>query len=135
MIRFSKRGDYAVIIINELVKHFGKQLIPLSHIAKTHKLSPFFLRNVATDLRRAGLIDAIEGKNGGYKLNRPPKFIYAGEIIHAVSKHPIYSCCQKTKDGKCIAKSCPHGFSLRRLNNEFIEQVSGMTLDKLIDRE
>ena len=131
MIRFSRREDYAVILISKLAQNYNKRLVPLSEVAKEHKISLFFLRNVAAELRLAGLVKAAEGKNGGYTLSKKPRHIYFGEIIKALSKEPIFSCCQETKDGKCAA-SCPHGFSLRRLNNAFLENISGLTLDQLM---
>lgn len=131
MIRFSKKENYGLIFINELVKNFDKKLTPLSEIAKKYKISPLFLRNIALDLRRAGLIQALEGKNGGYKLKKAPNEMTVGNIISALSNHPIFSCCQNTKNGKCQVNLCPHGFSLQRLNNEFLEKISKITLDSI----
>lgn len=131
MIRFSRKEDYGVLLISELVKNYNKRLVPLSIIAKKHKISLLFLRNVASDLRLAGLITAVEGKHGGYKVSKDPKTIYFGEIMQAFSKEPVFSCCQDTKDGKCKG-SCPHGFSLSRLNNIFLEKMARLTLDKLM---
>ncbi len=131
MIRFSKREDDAVILIGELVKQFGKRVVSLSEVAKKHNISVLFLRNIAADLRKADLIEAVEGKNGGYKLKKAPDQMQLGEIISAVSKQSIFSCCQNTKDGKCSANACPHGFSLRRAHNTFLETLVKKTLDTL----
>lgn len=131
MIRFSKREDNAIILVSELVKQFGKRLVSLSEVATKHNISVLFLRNIASDLRAAGLIEAVEGKNGGYKLKKAPNQMQLGEVISAVSKQPIFSCCQNTKDGKCRANTCPHGFSLRRAHNEFLENLVEKTVDTL----
>ncbi len=131
MIHFSKREDYGIILISELAKSYSKKVVPLSKIAKKHKIPLLFLRNIASDLRRSNLIDAQEGKNGGYKLKRSPALIQVGEIIKALSKGPLFSCCQDTKDGRCIADNCPHGLSLRRAHNHFIDKLTKITLDKL----
>ncbi len=131
MVRFSRKEDYGVLLISRLAHNYNKRLMPLSEVAKEHKISLLFLRNVALELRLAGLISAVEGKHGGYKLNKDPQTIYFGEIIQAFSKDPIFSCCQKTKDGKCRG-SCPHGFSLRRLNNIFLEKMAGLKMDELM---
>lgn len=128
MRRFSKREDYAVILVDSLALHFEKRLVALSEVAAEYKLSVLLLRNVAQDLRRAGLITAVEGRGGGYKLTRHPEKIQIGEIIRAFSTDPLYMCCQNTTDGKCSASACPHGFSLNRLNNMFLEKVANMTL-------
>lgn len=123
MIRFAKSEDYALILVQSLTNAYKKRLVPLSEIAKANHLSLLFLRNIAASLKKTGFITAIEGKNGGYKLTKDPQSIQLGNIIEASSKKTFFSCCQKTKDGKCQAKTCPHGFSLRRLQNQFLEKV------------
>lgn len=131
MIRFSKREDYGIVLMSKLCQSYGRKLTPLSEIAREYKISILFLRNIARDLRKVGLISAVEGKNGGYKLTKNPKDIQLGEIIQALSKKPIFSCCQETFDGRCKVAPCPHGFSLRRLNNEFLETVSRKSLKEI----
>ncbi len=133
MIRFSRSEDYAIILVNELANYFGERYVSLSDIAKKNNLSILFLRNIAQDLRRVHIIEAVEGKNGGYKLAKHPSKILLGKIIEAVAKKPLFSCCQNTRDGKCRAHACPHGFSLRRLNNEFIEKIYKLNLNQLFN--
>lgn len=128
MIRFSKKEDYAIFLVNELVLYHKKRLVPLSEIAQKHTLSLLFLRNIASDLRRAGIIQAVEGKTGGYRLTKHPHNIQVGHVLKSLSSEPIYSCCQETKDGRCHTRLCPHGPTLRRLHNEFIEKVAKLTL-------
>ena len=125
MLRFSKRENYATILISELYTDINKKFIPLSQIAQKHGISILFLRNIALDLKKAGLIEAI---NGGYRLKKSKNKIRIGEVIEAVTHRSLFSCCQNTKNGKCQANSCPHGFSLQRLNNEFLEKISKITL-------
>lgn len=130
MVHFSKKEDYAVILLNKLAAAYKKKLVPLSEIAKEYNISLLFLRNIALDLRRARIINAVEGRDGGYRLIRSPKQVTIGEIIKAISHRQLFSCCQNTPDGKCVVRSCPHGFSLKRLNNKFLEKISGFTLDQ-----
>lgn len=123
MITFSKREDYGMILMTELVSEFGKRLIPLSLVAKKHSIPLLFLRNIASDLRQAGFIKAVEGKNGGYALAKNPSTIQFGKVMEVLAKKSLFSCCRNTKDGKCKAELCRHGFSPRRLANEFFEGV------------
>lgn len=129
MIRFSKREDYAVVLIDELVKEYKKRLVPLSEVSKKHNIPLLFLRNIANTLRRTGIVEAVEGKYGGYKLARHPSQMQVGDVLKALSSEPLFSCCQNTIDGKCHVKLCPHGFSLRRLTNKFVQSVSSISLE------
>lgn len=112
-----------MILMTEFVKEFGNRLVPLSEISRMHNIPLLFLRNIAADLRRAGFIKAVEGKNGGYALAKNPKEIQFGKVIEVLSKRPVFSCCQETNDGRCHVNLCPHGFSPRRIANEFLESV------------
>lgn len=132
MIRFSKREDYGVVLISGLAKNFGKRLTPLSEIAKEHKIPLLFLRNIASDLRKAGLIKAVEGKNGGYTLVKNPQEIQLGEILEILTKKSLFSCCQDTKNNRCCADICPHGLSPRRLANEFFGVIYKKTLAEVV---
>jgi Rrf2 family transcriptional regulator, repressor of oqxAB len=44
-----------------------------------------FLRRVMAQLGRANLIEAREGRDGGYRLGRPPEQISLADIYHAVN--------------------------------------------------
>lgn len=133
MVTVSKREDYGIALMVDLFKNFGKRLVPLSEIAKTHSISLLFLRNIAADLRKSGLIMAVEGRKGGYKLSKNPKDIQFGDVLRSLWRKPIFSCCQNTPDGRCHISSCPHGFSLRRLNNEFLEDICNLSLRRVLE--
>ena len=132
MIQISKSEDYAVLLVSTIAKHFDIGLVPLSAIAKQHNLSVLFLRNIAQDLKKAGIITAVEGKTGGYRLVHDPKQILLGKILESVSKKPLFSCCQNTPDGKCHASKCSHGLSLRRMHNQFLEKLYDMPLSEAL---
>lgn len=131
MLRFSKREDYAVILLSKLTKNYGKKLIPLSEVAREYKISVLFLRNLANELRNADIIKAIEGKNGGYFLQKDPKTLKMGEILQIFSKTPLLECCsfdQKHKNACKKTSICDPGFIWRRLNKEFLENIYNLSL-------
>src|SRR6266700_3079358 len=93
MIRFSRREDYAIILVNKLAREYNKRLVPLSEIATEYEISLFFLRNLANTLRIAGLIQATEGKTGGYFLKKAPEKIKMREILSIFSNEQTLTCC------------------------------------------
>lgn len=138
MIRFSRREDYAVILVTKLAEAFEKQLIPLSSIAKEYKLSLLFLRNVANDLRAKGLISAVEGKNGGYSLKKNPKVLKMGEVLKAFTTEPLLACCSSFEtsihSNKCPQTGfCRTGYIWRKLNREFLERVSSLSVREFME--
>lgn len=135
MIRFSRREDYAIILINKLAGEYNERLVSLTEIAKEYNISLFFLRNLANTLRNAGLIRATEGKTGGYTLVRDPKTIKMGEILRIFSNEEELLCCSENEKHKRICpqqKNCIAGNTWRQLNKEFIDKVYNLSLTEFI---
>lgn len=141
MIRFSRREDYAVILITSLAKTYGERLVSLSTIAKEYNISLLFLRNVANDLRISGLVRGVEGKNGGYALEKDPRTLKMGEVLKAFSTEPLLQCCTQlshtkmtNKGGHCPQEGfCRAGYIWRKLNKEFLDRVSNLTIEQFIN--
>lgn len=53
----------------------------LSEIAEAQNLPPKFLTVILSQMRRAGLVETMRGREGGYWLARPPSEISYGEIV------------------------------------------------------
>ncbi|MEN9407937.1 MAG: hypothetical protein RLZZ455_1153 [Candidatus Parcubacteria bacterium] len=135
MIRFSRSEDYAIVIVGTLAKEYlqAKKPIPLSEIAKEYAISLLFLRNLANELREAGVIKALEGKNGGYFLTKHPNEIKMGEILAIFSSKRHLECCPvggiSHRDRICPKEQyCVAGNIWRQLNKEFIDKVYGLSL-------
>lgn len=138
MIRFSRREDYAIVIVGSLARAYKKNLVPLSEVAKEYEISILFLRNLANELREAGVIKAVEGKNGGYYLTRDPKEIKMGEVLGVFSKKQHIVCCPMGEEGN-HARVCPKekycvaGNIWRQINKEFIDKIYGLSLQAFLE--
>ena len=140
MIRFSKREDYAVILISKLAENYKKRLVSLSEIAKEYSISLLFLRNIANDLRVSGVVRALEGKNGGYALVHNPKTLKMGKILPVFSKDSIIKCCSFTKkslknhrEGKCPKQGiCKPGYIWRKINKDFLDKISSLSVAEFL---
>jgi len=136
MIRFSRSEDYAIVIVGSLAKDYQKRLVPLSDIAKEYDISTLFLRNLANELREAGVIKATEGKGGGYYLTKKPNEIKMGEILAIFSNKQHLVCCPTDTPGSqrvCPKeKYCVAGNVWRQLNKEFLDKIYNLTLDAFL---
>jgi Rrf2 family transcriptional regulator, iron-sulfur cluster assembly transcription factor len=135
MIKFSRREDYAIILVNKLAKEYSKRLVPLTEIAKEYDISLFFLRNLANTLRNAGLIRAIEGKTGGYTLTNDPRKTKMGDILRIFSNEQTLTCCSNNEKHTRMCpqqKNCIAGNTWRKLNKEFIDKVYNLSLSEFI---
>jgi len=96
VFNLSKKVDYGLELMIFLAKNRNGP-ISLREIAKIRKLPFKYLEQVAIPLREAGLIEAKEGRSGGYFLAKKPEKISVAEVVE-VLEGPV-------KVGACF--SCP----------------------------
>ncbi len=83
-IALSKRGDYAVRAMLDLVRVHGQGRRKAREIAAATDVPPKFLPQILAALVQAGLVDARAGRQGGYTLQRSPADISLLDVIRAV---------------------------------------------------
>ncbi len=109
MITFSKAEDYAVVLMATLAFYYeGESWVSLRDVADGQHLPYLFLNKIATNLKKAGLLESKEGVGGGYRLKKDPKKITLAEIVRAVSVKNISSCIsghQCANEGICPAQT------------------------------
>ena len=76
----STRGRYALRVMIDLAEHIDEGYIPLQTIAKRQGISEKYLESILAVLSK-GLLDAVRGKGGGYRLSKPAKEYTAFEVL------------------------------------------------------
>ena len=71
----STRGRYALRVMVDLAELDEGNYISLKTIAERQNISLKYLERIIPSLKKAGLIEGIQGKNGGYRLCKNPKNI------------------------------------------------------------
>ena len=102
----STKGRYALRVMIDLAEHNQGQYIPSRDIAGRQMISEKYLESILATLTRAGLLQGVRGKGGGYRLTRPPETYSVGEIVRAAedSIAPV-SCLEQgnscSNTGEC----------------------------------
>ena len=110
----------------KLAQNWPRRLVPLSKIASSYHLSPFFLKRIARALKRAKLIKSKEGANGGYALARHPKTVSLGKILQVFAGPQILSPgCLNTF---CPVKKCPPKIVWQKINKEILKSLEKISL-------
>ena len=65
----SAKGRYALRVMVHFAQRGGGEFIPLKEIAESEGISQKYLESIMTTLSKAGFVDAVHGKGGGYRLN------------------------------------------------------------------
>jgi len=58
--------------------------LPAARLAEFHELPPAYLAKHLQELSRAGIIESVPGRRGGYRLAKPPTEISFWEVVRAV---------------------------------------------------
>ena len=100
MFKFSKKVDYSVLLITELVQR-GDEITSAGSLAEKFGLSADFIANLMKNLSRKGLVRATRGKKGGYSLIIDPENITLKDVIQAVDGPISITGCIESDHSLC----------------------------------
>ena len=129
----STKGRYALRVMLDLAEHTGKGYIPLRDIAERQEISEKYLESIIKALVKAGLVDGVRGKGGGYCLTRAPEDYVVGDILRLTEGELTPVACLSPEAKDCHrAPDCrtkPMWEKLYKLINDFFD---GYTLRDLM---
>ena len=103
----STKGRYALRFLVDVAEHQGDGFVPLRDVAARQEISEKYLEIVVKELVKGGLLAALRGKGGGYRLNRPPEEYSVKAIIERLegSLAPV-ACLEPGQDICPRSKNC-----------------------------
>jgi len=129
----STKGRYALRVMLCLAQRDADAYIPLKEIAEAEEISQKYLESIMTILSKAGFLDAVHGKGGGYRLNRKPEEYTVGAILKLTEGSLAPVSCTTQGAAACSRSTCcqtlPMWERLEKLIDDFFE---GITLADLL---
>ena len=129
----STKGRYALRVMLHFAQKGGEDYIPLKEIAEAEGISQKYLESIMTTLSKAGFVDAVHGKGGGYRLNRRPEDYTVGAILSLTEGGLRTVSCTSQGASACARSTCcstlPMWEKLDKMVNDFFE---GITLADLL---
>lgn len=83
-MKVTAKADYAVRAVLELAAADDGALVKADLVAEAQGIPRYFLDNILTDLRRAGIVATHRGAEGGSRLARPAKLITLADVMRAI---------------------------------------------------
>jgi Rrf2 family protein len=80
-MRLPTRGEYGLLALVDLALFSGDRPLQARHIAERQGIPKQYLDQLMMDLKRAGLVVSLRGRQGGYQLARPANTITLWEAI------------------------------------------------------
>ena len=80
-MKISHRGLYALKALLHLAAAHDRGLVKIHEIAEEEAIPEKFLEGILVTLKNARLVMSQRGREGGYRLRRPPAEIMIGEVV------------------------------------------------------
>ena len=130
----STKGRYALRVMVSFAQRGGEEYIPLKEIAEAEGISQKYLESIMSVLSKAGFVDAVHGKGGGYRLNRRPEEYTVGSILKLTEGSLAAVSCTSQGAAACSRTECcqakPMWDRLDKMIDDFFE---GITIGDLLN--
>ena len=80
-MRLSRRSEYGLRALTDLVRHEGEGPIALASLASRTRLPAKFLEQIMATLKHGGIVRTTRGAHGGYAIAADPTAISIGRVI------------------------------------------------------
>ncbi len=124
----STKGRYALHVMLDIASQPRDEYISLKAISERQAISMKYLEAIVANLSKAGMLESLRGKSGGYRLNKPVDAYRVGDIVRvAEGRLSPVSCLEETKGGCERAGAClmlPMWQELERIVGEYLDSVS-----------
>ena len=128
----STRGRYALRVMIDLAEQGRETYTPLKEVAERPRISKKYIEAIMASLSKAGLVDAVHGKGGGYRLNKPAEEYTVGEILRVTEGDLAPVACLEHGAAPCEyageCKTLPVWDKLNLMINGYLD---GITLAEL----
>ena len=124
----STKGRYALRVMVHFAQRGGEDYIPLKEIAESEGISQKYLESIMTTLSKAGFVDAVPGKGGGYRLNRRAEAYTVGSILKLTEGSLSAVSCTSQGAAACSRTECcqakPMWDRLDKMIDDFFEGIT-----------
>jgi Rrf2 family protein len=109
-MRLGEPVEWALHCTTVLALLPGDAALPAAKLAEFHGVPPAYLAKSLQSLSRAGIVESVLGRKGGYRLGRPPAEVTLLDVVEAVEgREGSFRCTEIRKRGP--AKVSPRLYS------------------------
>lgn len=138
-MRLSRRSEYGLRALVDLIRHEGGGPIPLATLAERNRLPAKFLEQIMATLKHAGLVRTTLGVHGGYAIAADPGTVSLGRVIRlldgALAPLPCVSLRYYESCSCPDEATCPLRDAMIDVRDAMLEILDKETLAHLAARE
>jgi Rrf2 family protein len=137
-MRLSRRSEYGLRALIDLVRHEGGGPIALATLAERNRLPAKFLEQIMATLKHAGIVRTKLGAHGGYALAADPTVVTIGRVIRLLdgALAPL-GCVSLRYYERCSCvdeTTCPLRDTMLDVRDAILEILDAETLAELAAR-
>jgi Rrf2 family protein len=113
--------------------------LPASRLAEFHGVPAPYLAKTLQAMVRAGIVESLTGRGGGYRLGRAPSEITLLEIVESVEgSEPFFRCTEIRKRGpsrvaaRSYTPTCGIAAALGRAEQAWREELASTTVADIL---
>ena len=129
-MKLSTKGRYGVKAMVDLAIHYGDAPVSIKTISKRQNISEYYLEQLFSPLRKAGLIKSIRGAQGGYVLSKTPDKITVSDVMYVLEGPVEISDCIDGVECNNI-DYCATRLLWEKIKNSIDEVMESITLQDI----
>ncbi|MFJ7754053.1 RrF2 family transcriptional regulator [Peribacillus muralis] len=134
-MRLTSYSDYSLRVLIYLASHDQSKLSNIKEISEVYQLSKNHLMKIVHNLGKLGYIETIRGRNGGFRLAKPPAEINVGEIVRKTEEDFYLVECFKDHGNCIISPVCSLKFVLNDALDAFLQVLDQYTIADFIENK
>lgn len=128
---FHKPAVHGIYVLCYLSREGEKNVVSASRAAEEMQVPPEQAAKVLQVLQNIGLVDAIRGRSGGYRLAKPLNEISVLEVVDALSAGDVNECLQGRSCPATPDQFCRSHAGMVALNNQVRDIMAKRSLAEL----
>jgi Rrf2 family protein len=138
-MRLSRRSEYGLRALVDLVRQDGSTPVALGALAKRNNLPSKFLEQIMATLKHGGIVRTTLGAHGGYAIAADPSTVTIGRVVRLLdgALAPV-PCVSLRYYGRCSCPdeaTCPLRDVMIDVRDAMLEILDRETLAELAARE
>ena len=130
----STKGRYALRVMIDLARNSERGYISLKEISERQQISMKYLEAIVAVLNKAGFLQSLRGKDGGYKLSRPVEEYTVGQVLKLTEGSLAPVACLEGCDTVCTCSDGCITLPLwQKLDGIIDGYLEGVTLKDLLE--
>lgn len=127
-MKLTSYTNYALRSLQLAALH-APNLVRVEDVANIHQLSKPHIVKIVHELGRAGYVETVRGRNGGFKLAKPAKSIIIGDVVR-ITEGPldVVECFNPDTNTCPLMGICKLSRAMMKATNAFMEVLDNLTV-------